>query len=55
MYNKNKIGPRIVPCGTPHCRNLSDDLLQFTIYYLAKQVTQEGNITTQVPFMCSLE
>ena len=30
IYNRNRRGPRIVPCGTPQRRNILDDLFPFT-------------------------
>ena len=30
MYNRNRIGPRLEPCGTLHHISLADDILPFT-------------------------
>ena len=29
IYNKNKIGPRIKPCGTPHVINFEEEDISF--------------------------
>ena len=51
MYNRNKIGPRLEPWGTPHFSCLTGDILLFTEHILFRPERYDSNHFKLVPLI----